>query len=445
MRGLCATCNIYGYKVFGCLKNLIQKEINSIEIQNNFIQRAENLQRFLKRLYKQKFIISENGITKHNPCINHCLLYAFRTCDRLHTQICNKCQELFTFFDDLKEIIGLASLNDLKIYEEKLIYYLSHQMRKVYLNFQFNATILKLDEKGAVFLVNYKMKVLPQTARETNQDFYSKKEWSLHSVLVYVKSNNSQIRIEAFDHWSCNAKQDAWFTASSLHGVIEALDKKPEWISIISDNKAGEISQSIRRRVKLGFEIRNSENIQEAIKDIAGICVAHLEPDRDNDGYIQARALPHIGEWKTFTPNQISNWMKDEVHMPQPQISLHTTLKSFWKIPIPHSSMGKGKQLQEELENQGIMVNEKENRAGMIEILENKMTLKHNQKYGKKGSGKRITPQVIALLERFFLDGNVHKNRRMNENNMRDKLVEKQESGELAHDIEIPEVSSINN
>lgn len=71
--------------------------------------------------------------------------------------------------------------------------------------------------------------------------------------------------------------------------------------------------------------------------------------------------------------------------------------------------------------------------------------LKHNQKYGKKGSGKRIAPQVIALLERFFLDGNVHKNRRMNGNNMRDKLVEKQENGELARDIEIPEVTSINN
>ncbi|GBC02273.1 hypothetical protein RclHR1_04530015 [Rhizophagus clarus] len=314
------------------------------------------------------------------------------------------------------------------------------------------------------------MKVLPQTARETKQDFYGKKGWSLHFVLVYVKSNNSQICIEAFDHWTCDAKQDAWFTASSLHGVIEALDKKPEWISIISDNgshyhnselmiilsywkewyniKVNKwISQSIRRRVKLGFEIRNGENIQERWPDEEGL-----------DGCIQARALPHIGEWKTFTPNQIFNWMKDEVHMSQPQISLHMTSKSSWKILITHSSSVsikwlKVKQLQEELGNWGIMVNEKENQTEMIEILENEMAfpllcdwaLKHNQKYGKKGLGKRIAPQVIALLERFFLDGNVHKNRRMNGNNMQDKLVKKQESGKLAHDIKIPEVSSINN
>ena len=62
-------------------------------------------------------------------------------------------------------------------------------MRKVYLNSQFNATIMELDEKGAVFLVDYKMKILPQNARETKQDFYGKKGWYLHSVLIYTKSN----------------------------------------------------------------------------------------------------------------------------------------------------------------------------------------------------------------------------------------------------------------
>ena len=33
MRGLCAICNTYRYEVFECLKNLIQKEINSIKLQ----------------------------------------------------------------------------------------------------------------------------------------------------------------------------------------------------------------------------------------------------------------------------------------------------------------------------------------------------------------------------------------------------------------------------
>jgi preprotein translocase subunit Sss1 len=34
--------------------------------------------------------------------------------------------------------------------------------------------------------------------------------------------------------------------------------------------------------MKLGFEIRNRKNIQEAIEDIARICVVYLKPDRDD-------------------------------------------------------------------------------------------------------------------------------------------------------------------
>src|SRR5205085_3410554 len=37
-------------------------------------------------------------------------------------------------------------------------------------------------------------------------------------------------------HWSNDTRQDAWFTASSLHSAIITLEKRPKWVSIISDN-----------------------------------------------------------------------------------------------------------------------------------------------------------------------------------------------------------------
>lgn len=81
------------------------------------------------------------------------------------------------------------------------------------------------------------MKILPKTARETKQEFFGKKGWALHTVLLYTKPKDSvEINIQAIDHWSTDARQDAWFSASSLHSVIENLDVKPKWISIISDN-----------------------------------------------------------------------------------------------------------------------------------------------------------------------------------------------------------------
>ena len=55
--------------------------------------------------------------------------------------------------------------------------------------------------------------------------------------MLYIKSKeSSEINIQAIDYWSTDACQDAWFSASSLHSVMENLEIKLKWISIISDN-----------------------------------------------------------------------------------------------------------------------------------------------------------------------------------------------------------------
>ena len=55
--------------------------------------------------------------------------------------------------------------------------------------------------------------------------------------MVYTrKAGSFELNIQAHDHWSNDSRQDAWFTASSLHAVVESMEKKPEWVSIISDN-----------------------------------------------------------------------------------------------------------------------------------------------------------------------------------------------------------------
>jgi hypothetical protein len=114
---------------------------------------------------------------------------------------------------------------------------LSHQTRKASLNAQINANLLDLDKKGAIIIVDYKMKILPKSSRETKSSFFGKKGWALHSILVYTrKSEGHQLNIQAYDHWSADTCQDAWFTASSLHAVIESLEVKPGWTTFLSDN-----------------------------------------------------------------------------------------------------------------------------------------------------------------------------------------------------------------
>ncbi|CAG8771237.1 6632_t:CDS:1, partial [Acaulospora morrowiae] len=48
--------------------------------------------------------------------------------------------------------------------------------------------------------------------------------------------NDKEVEVQAFDYWSLDTKQDAWFTVSSFDVVFETLNPKPEWIKVFSDN-----------------------------------------------------------------------------------------------------------------------------------------------------------------------------------------------------------------
>jgi hypothetical protein len=179
----------------------------------------------------------DNGQLKHDKCLDHCLLHAFGECNDEHNLRCVNCLKFHNFFKKLIRLLPENELENIKIYRQKLYYYLAHQTRKVYLNAQFSSNLLELDKNGAIIIVDYKMRILPKTARETKTEFFGKRGWTLHSILMYTKFENQEdYNITAYDHWSDDTKQDAWFTASSLSAVFETMLEKPKWITIISDN-----------------------------------------------------------------------------------------------------------------------------------------------------------------------------------------------------------------
>jgi hypothetical protein len=193
----------------------------------------------MKRDYENEIRINidENGELKHDKYLDHCLLYAFGVCNEEHNLRCKSCLKFHNFFEKIIPLLPENELENIENHKQKLYYYLAHQTRKVYLNTQFRSNLLELDENGAVIIVDYKMRILPKTARETKTEFFGKHGWTLHSVLMYTKPDNQEnYNITAYDHWSDDTKQDAWFTASSLNAVFETMTKKPKWVTIISDN-----------------------------------------------------------------------------------------------------------------------------------------------------------------------------------------------------------------
>jgi hypothetical protein len=73
------------------------------------------------------------------------------------------------------------------------------------------------------------------------------------------------------------------------------------------------------------------------VKTIPGITkLAYFEWPIDGPfiGYIQAQALPHIGEWSRYSPANVSKLIEEPLRKPTPNVSTHTKPNSTWNFPI---------------------------------------------------------------------------------------------------------------
>ncbi|RHZ65046.1 hypothetical protein Glove_319g72 [Diversispora epigaea] len=337
--------------------------------------------------------------------------------------------------------------------------------------------------------------------------------WTLHSILMYTKQENDEkLNIAAFDHWSTDTKQDAWFTASSLHAVFEIMSNKPKWIILISDNgphyhntemmlimahwkewydievrewiflEAGEaktaidshhaqIVHAIKRYVRIGFEIKEGNDIEKAIKDLRGISIGELNPNREKldkkikslvgisnlnkwkwsiegpfAGYIQARPLPKIGNYINYSPAQIEKLSKSETIKPKPTLSTPINSQSTWIVPISNFDTNSKRTKIDTLSNENHEGNINTEKNFTIDIefqLMSGWALKANQKFGKRG-GAKMSKRIITLLQGFFHAGNANKSDRYTAHDMLSELNDMATSGELDPEI-IPKVETIEN
>ncbi|CAG8754993.1 2310_t:CDS:2, partial [Dentiscutata erythropus] len=120
-----------------------------------------------------------------------------------------------------------------------------------------------------------------------------------------------------------------------------------------------------------------------------------------------------------------------------PKISQHSILKSSWFVPLSYKS---GTSSQRPTVDQ--LKSDEENICGNLLTLG--WALKENQKFGKKGAGKRISKHVIAHLEGYFLASNANKSERYSAEEMHKELIDLAKEGSLEKN-DIPKVSTIQN
>ncbi|CAG8772134.1 15166_t:CDS:1, partial [Gigaspora rosea] len=90
------------------------------------LEKMESLRRYIRREFSKKLNIIANGIAFHNPCISHCVLFAFGACNLLHSEICEQCEDILQFFEQLKVALNGEHDEILNKYKQKLIAWMRH-------------------------------------------------------------------------------------------------------------------------------------------------------------------------------------------------------------------------------------------------------------------------------------------------------------------------------
>ncbi|RHZ74371.1 hypothetical protein Glove_225g8 [Diversispora epigaea] len=264
---------------------------------------------------------------------------------------------------------------------------------------------------------------------------------------LYIKDQNTNnLNIKAFDHWSGDTKQDAWFTAFSLHGVIESLERKPKSVTIISDN--GEhyhnielmiilsywkewynicITHAIKRHVKLGYEIASGENIEIVIKD--------LSENNFNKRKQKMGTIAGIRKLNKFSPSKIQKIVKNRtITQPNPIISTHSNPPKLLTIPrINHQDTSNENlnDLVDELEHMVVNTTNEEitEKHENWKVFISSWALQQNQKI--REPVKRIPTHIKYFFETMFHVGTANPRKKMTAAEMRSELIQRVQEGEI--------------
>ncbi|CAG8788812.1 30902_t:CDS:2, partial [Racocetra persica] len=254
------------------------------------------------------------------------------------------------------------------------------------------------------------------------------------------------------------------------------------------------LSRTSTTHIQPNRKNRKKSNIK-TILEISNYSEWTWPVERPHAGFICSRPLPGFGKPNYISSTQIYKLLKSDIEQSQPEYSDHTVPQETWMMPICHLSTSNSDlwdlrrwttaKLHEELENLNIPVDKSMLRSELVKILKTNLcletldnlennisnienttestdlmdvdkspdiilfslplgwTLKHNQKYGKKG-GKRLSKNVVEALKRFFMLGQANSSDRYTASNMYNSLLELVESGEI-NEEDIPTQSTIEN
>ncbi|RIB10808.1 hypothetical protein C2G38_2205186 [Gigaspora rosea] len=164
------------------------------------------------------------------------------------------------------------------------------------------------------------------------------------------------------------------------------------------DSHHAQISQAIKRYVKLGFSLDSGNDIENAIKDIAGTYVSNITPDRPDR---TIAGISNLQEWTWPTDNEKIGFIATRVL----------------------SEIGNWKEYN---------------------IFTSGWALKENERKAKRQPTIRMTTRIKKLLEIMFHTGTANPSQKLMASQMREELIRHAQAGKIEND-KIPKEAMIQN
>lgn len=179
MGGLCPTCNEYGHEI---LNELVANELFPKTYKQRLLDARNIIKLKLKTCLKNS--MDTLGHPIHSDIRQHCLKLAFGNCKEEHFESCTDCNKIFTVLNDIEGTTPKLSAK-INLAKRKFFYFLTHCVRKYYLDKQFEIKKNSIvNTNNALIIQDYKMKILPHSAREVKDQWFGKKGWTLLTMLV---------------------------------------------------------------------------------------------------------------------------------------------------------------------------------------------------------------------------------------------------------------------
>ncbi|CAG8678450.1 15746_t:CDS:2, partial [Cetraspora pellucida] len=161
-------------------------------------------------------------------------------------------------------------------------------------------------------------------------------------------------------------------------------------------------------------------------------------PQDDNIGYIYARVLPGIGEWKKWSSAQVMKIIKKQnLDMLNPTFIAYTENNKLWSMPINIFQDIVEAEMNLELvflEYSTILINDNIQR----------WALKKNQKLTQREPTKKMTEEIKSLLEIMLHTGTANLQQKMSAQQMHEDFILYAAHGEIEAD-NIPKIITIAN